>query len=197
MTASTESEALALTRDWLERFVIGLNLCPFAAAPFRARRIAYTTCDATSLAAIYRAFLAALRDLVLADPQVQETALLILTRGLADFDAYLDALGLMEGALDEAGLAGVIQVASFHPDYRFAGAAADDPANYTNRSPLPMFHLIREDGLAAALESYPRPERIPVRNIRRLRELGVGGIRTVLDAAPTAPPGPDDAGLVS
>jgi hypothetical protein len=190
MTVDAETEAVALTRAWLERFVIGLNLCPFAAAPFRAERIAYATCDATSLEAIYRAFLATLHDLLTADPQEQETALLILTQGLTDFDAYLDALGLMEQALDEAGLVGVIQVASFHPNYRFANAAADDPANYTNRSPLPTFHLIREDGLAAALESCPRPELIPARNIQRLRELGVGGIRALLDAAPMAPPRP-------
>jgi len=75
----------------------------------------------------------------------------------------------------------VIQVASFHPDYCFEGVSRDDPANFTNRSPLPMFHLIREAGLAAALESYPDPEMIPERNVRRLREIGVRGIRDLID----------------
>ena len=170
-----------LTRRWLERFVIGLGLCPFAAQPFRLDRIAYLVCDDTALEGIYRAFLGALEALVLADPQEQETALLILSRGLPDFDDYLDGLAVLEQAVDDAGLDGVIQVASFHPDYCFEGVSRDDPANFTNRSPLPMFHLIREEGLAAALESYPDPELIPERNVRRLRELGVRGIRDLID----------------
>jgi hypothetical protein len=88
-------------------------------------------------------------------------------------------LALAEQAVGEAGLTGVIQLASFHPDYRFAGARADDPANFTNRSPYPMFHLIREDRLEAALASYRHPERIPERNVRRLRALGLEGIRAL------------------
>jgi hypothetical protein len=175
--------SVARSRRWIERVVIGLNLCPFAAAPFRAERIAYVTCDAMSLDEIYIAFLETLHDLVLAEPQRKETALLIVTRGLQDFDAYLEALALMERAVIESGLDGVIQVASFHPAYRFDGAPTDDPANYTNRSPLPMFHLIREDGLTAALGSLPRPDRIPQHNVRRLRELGADGIRKLLDTA--------------
>jgi hypothetical protein len=181
MTDAVQARAVDLTRRWLERFVIGLGLCPFAAAPYRLDRIAYPVCDDTSLQNIYDAFLRALEALVLADPQEQETALLILSRGLSDFDDYLDALAVLEQAIEEAGLQGVIQLASFHPDYRFEGAGDDDPANFTNRSPYPMFHLIREDGLAAALESYPEPESIPQRNVRCLRELGIGGIRDLLD----------------
>jgi hypothetical protein len=181
MTDAVQARAVDLTRRWLERFVIGLGLCPFAAAPYRLDRIAYPVCDDTSLQNIYDAFLRALEALVLADPQEQETALLILSRGLSDFDDYLDALAVLEQAIEEAGLDGVIQLASFHPDYRFEGAGDDDPANFTNRSPYPMFHLIREDGLAAALESYPAPESIPQRNVRCLRELGIGGIRDLLD----------------
>jgi hypothetical protein len=181
MTDAVQARAVDLTRRWLERFVIGLGLCPFAAAPYRLDRIAYPVCDDTSLQNIYDAFLRALEALVLADPQEQETALLILSRGLSDFDDYLDALAVLEQAIEEAGLQGVIQLASFHPDYRFEGAEDDDPANFTNRSPYPMFHLIREDGLAAALESYPEPESIPQRNVRCLRELGIGGIRDLLD----------------
>ena len=181
MKVGDERRAVALTRRWLERFVIGLGLCPFAAKPFRLERIAYSVCDATSLEKIYTEFLRALESLVLADPQVQETALLILSRGLSGFDDYLDGLAALEQAISDAGLEGVIQVASFHPDYCFEGVPPDDPANYSNRSPFPMFHLIREAGLAAALESYSEPETIPERNIRCLRQLGVDGIRDLLD----------------
>jgi len=176
-----QGRAIDLTRRWLERIVIGLGLCPFAASPYRTERIAYRVCDDTSLEDIYRSFLGALEALVLADPQDQETALLILSRGLPDFGDYLDGLAMLERAVEDAGLGGVIQVASFHPDYCFEGVSRDDPANFTNRSPLPMFHLIREAGLAAVLESYPDPEMIPERNVRRLREIGVRGIRDLID----------------
>jgi len=180
VTADAAADALAQTRRWLERFVIGLNLCPFAASPYRQGRIAYAVSEAEALEAVYQAFLAALQSLVDAGPHEQETALLILIRGLRAFDDYLEALDLFERAIVEAGLEGRIQIASFHPDYCFAGADADDPANFTNRSPFPMFHLIREDGLAAALESYPQPEQIPTRNISRLRALGLAGIKALL-----------------
>jgi hypothetical protein len=180
MNGVTPDDALAQTRRWLERFVIGLNLCPFAAAPYRQGRIAYAVSDADALEAVYQAFLEALQGLVDADPTERETTLLILTRGLRPFDAYLEALALCEQAIVEAGLEGRIQVASFHPDYVFADAPDGDPANFTNRSPYPMFHLIREDGLAAALEAYPDPAQIPARNIRRLRALGLAGIRRLI-----------------
>ena len=181
MNPAEKAVAIAATRRWLERIVIGLGLCPFAAAPHHAGRIAYSVCEGETHEAMYQAFLETLDGLLAADPQAVETSLLIAPRGLAAFEDYLDMVGLLEQALDEAGLEGVVQIASFHPDYRFAGAPADDPANHSNRSPLPMFHLIREDGLAAALEAYPDPEGIPQRNVERLRALGLDGIRELLD----------------
>lgn len=180
MSADERDHVVAKTQDWLQRFVIGLGLCPFAAAPYRQGRIAYSVCDADSPEGIYEAFLQALEALVLADPAECETALLIVSRGLSAFDDYLDVLSVLEQAVVEAGLEGVIQLASFHPGYCFEGVPEGDPANYTNRSPLPMFHLIREDGLAEALASYPDPEGIPERNVRHLRELGVEGILSIL-----------------
>ena len=180
MNGATAAEPSALTRHWLERFVIGLGLCPFAAAPFGAERITYRVSDAQLPDDIYQAFLVLLYDLFTSDPHDQETALLILDRGLRDFDAYLDMLAVLEQAISEAGAEGMVQIASFHPDYRFDGVPAADPANYTNRSPYPMFHLIREEGLAVALESYPDAESIPARNIERLRQLGIDGIRALL-----------------
>ena len=180
MTGGEAAEVIAATQRWLERFVIGLGLCPFAAAPFQQDRITYAVCDSASPEAIYTAFLKALGDLVLADPSEQETALLILSHGPADFGDYLDRLAEVEQAVVDAGLEGVIQVASFHPEYRFRGAAPDDAANYSNRSPFPMFHLIREEGLAEALTSFHDPEGIPERNIRRLREMGLDRINKLL-----------------
>ena len=183
MTSPGQDAAVEDTRRWLERFVIGLGLCPFAAAPYRLDRIAYAVCEATTVEQIYTAFLKTLEALLLAGPQEQETALLIVNRGLSNFDDYLDALAVLEQAVEEADLQGVVQLASFHPEYRFEGTGSDDPANYSNRSPYPMFHLIREEGLAAALDSFPDPESIPRRNIRCLRELGIAGIRELLEKA--------------
>jgi len=174
------AEVIERTRAWLERFVIGLGLCPFAARPFRLERIGYVVCEAIPLEGVYSVFLQTLEAMVLADPEVEETTLLILSRGLRDFDDYLDALARIEQAVADAGLEDVIQLASFHPDYRFADAPADDPANYSNRSPYPMFHLIRQEGLAEALASYREPETIPERNIRTLRGLGTDRIRAIL-----------------
>ena len=182
MSHPDTATVLRLTRAWLETFVIGLNLCPFAATPYRQGRIAYAVCDGASREAIYRAFLESLNDLILADPRQIETALLIAPQGLDGFEEYLDTLDLLERAVIDVGLDGVIQVASFHPAYRFDDAPMDDLANFTNRSPFPMFHLIREEGLAAALESYPSPESIPQRNIARLRELGVAGIEKLMES---------------
>lgn len=175
-----EQQAIEQTRHWLERIVIGLNLCPFASRPYEAGRVRFMVCDETEQEAIYRAFLGELDSFMQADPDRVETELFILSGGLRDFDDYLDMLAVFDDALLQAGLEGVVQLASFHPDYHFEGAAEDDPANYTNRSPHPMFHLIREAGLEAALANYPNPEQIPERNIARLRELGVEGIRALL-----------------
>ena len=171
----------AATRCWLERFVIGLGLCPFAAEPYREGRVAYRVTTATTDEAVYRDFVETVEDLLSHSPRTQETALLILSRGLSDFEDYLEMLEVLEQALADAGLAGTVQLASFHPDYRFEGVDEDDPANYSNRSPYPMFHLIRERELAAALARYPDPESIPARNVARLRALGVDGIRALLD----------------
>jgi len=177
-----QQRVIGQVHAWLETMVVGLNLCPFAAAPFRGERIRYTVCEAVEPEAIYQAFLGEL-DAFLKLPATQaETGLFILSRGLAAFDDYLDMLAVLEAALAEAGLEGVVQLASFHPEYVFAGSDADDPANYTNRSPYPIFHLIREQELERALAGYPDPEGIPQRNIARLRELGLAELQRRLAA---------------
>lgn len=178
------ADPVELTRRWLEDFVVRLGLCPFAAAPLQGGRVAYRLCGAADAESIYQAFLQALDELLGSDPGDIETTLLIVSAGLGSFDDYLDMLETLQEALAAAGAEGMVQLASFHPDYRFDGVDADDPANYTNRSPLPMFHLIREDGLAAVLESFPDAQGIPARNVALLRRMGLAGIRACLAGEP-------------
>ena len=180
----TDSGAIAATRRWLERVVIGLDLCPFAARPYHGGRIRYTDCAASDPEEIRRALYEEIASLLQREPgsdsSAPQTTLLVLSVGLADFDVYLDVLASAQVDLEDSGLLAHLQLASFHPDYRFSGAPAEDPANYTNRSPYPMFHLIRQDSLGEALAGYPNPEAIPERNIERLRALGLARVRELL-----------------
>ncbi|MCU7850604.1 MAG: DUF1415 domain-containing protein [Candidatus Thiodiazotropha sp. (ex Monitilora ramsayi)] len=168
----SDSPELDAVRCWVEKTVVGLNLCPFAAAPMRGDRIRYQRCLAESPEGIYHELLAEMEALIGLSEATAETSLFVVPRGLADFGEYLDLFATAEAVIPEAGLDGILQLASFHPDYCFDGSLPDDPANYTNRSPYPMFHLIREAPLARALEHYPDPEGIPERNMALLRELG-------------------------
>lgn len=177
----SSDEAVAKTRSWLEGFVIGLGLCPFARAPFVAGQVAMPVCQASDFEALYREVLASIAAFVQADADEQLTSLVLVPEGLDDFDDYLDLLAALDEALIEAGLRGIVQIASFHPAYRFGNAPSDDPANYTNRSPVPMFHLIREDHLAAVLSAYPDPAAIPERNVRKLRSLGTRALCAWVD----------------
>ena len=103
---------------------------------------------------------------------------------LAAFDEYLDVLAACEDALAELDLEAELQIASFHPDYRFAGEAEDDPGQYTNRAPSPLFHLIRQDSITRALAGWPDPEDIPRRNRRRMRTLGLDYLRALSAGEP-------------
>lgn len=166
--ASPEA-ALAETRAWVEGIVIGLDLCPFAGEPWREGRVRLRVSDAETperLAVHLEEELARLdREPVTAI----ETTLLIHPYVLVEFDAYNQFLDVADHLLEELGLVGKIQIASFHPDYRFAGAPVDDPANATNRSPHPMLHLLREESVAVATRSHPDPKGIPARNAEKLR----------------------------
>lgn len=180
---TTPKQALDETRCWVEQVVVALNLCPFAAAPMKGGRIRYVHCAEREAEGIYRTLLTEMERLIGISESQAETCLFVVPQGLEDFDAYLDLFEIAEAAIQEAGLDGILQLASFHPDYCFEGAAYDDPANYTNRSPHPMFHLIREAPLARALENYPNdPEGIPERNVSLLREMGLAVVRERLAA---------------
>lgn len=175
------SKAIEQTRCWVKDVVIGLNLCPFARVPFEAGTIRYQTCEVSNSDAIYAALIEEIAIFAQLPPDQAETALYIVPHGLRDFGDYLDVLEDAQSAIEQAGLDDMLQLASFHPDYCFEGLDADDPANYSNRSPYPMFHLIRQDGLAAALESWPEPESIPERNVALLREMGRESIHHLLE----------------
>jgi uncharacterized protein len=176
MTASDALErAVADTRDWLERAVIGLNLCPFAKPVFAQDRIRFAA-TATHDAAELRAVLEdELRALAAADPGVVETTLLVAPHAFPDFLDFNDFLDEADVALDALGLVGAIQIASFHPRYRFAGTAEDDVTNCTNRAPHPTLHLLREASVERAAAAYREPASIYERNIETMRRLGIEG----------------------
>lgn len=172
------SEIEAATRRWIDRVVVGENLCPFARAVLPRLRIVVS--EARDLEGLLGDITAELQRLVDTSPAVLPTTIVVTPAMLARFHDYLDALALIEAALDATGLVGELQVASFHPSYRFADASADDPANYTNRSPYPMFHLLREAEVSRAVDAHPDPEGIPARNVDRMRALGAAGVRALL-----------------
>ena len=177
---STDPDPIADTRRWLERAVIGLNLCPFAKAVHARDQIRYVLSDADDPRDLLEQLgeeLLLLRD---TPADVVDTTLLIHPQVLQDFLDYNDFLDDADALLAQLGLEGVIQIASFHPHYQFAGTEPDDIGNYTNRSPYPTLHLLREDSVARAVEAFPDPDAIVDRNQRTLAELGHAGGRALL-----------------
>ena len=183
--ADVATTAIADTRRWLERAVIGLNLCPFAKAPHIKGQVHYAVCAGggrRELLALLRAELLALAVL---DTAERETTLLIVPDQFADFLDFNDFLGDAEALLEALELEGVLQVAPFHPRFQFEGTEADDITNATNRSPYPTLHLIREDSIDRAVEAFPEAEAIYEANMQTLRRLGPEGW-AALDVGPSA-----------
>ena len=174
-----ESEAIAFVmRRWVEDLVVGLNLCPFAGRELVRNRVRFVVTEATTeeqLLAALETELALLND----DPAV-ETTLLIHPDVLQDFFDYNQFLDTADQLLVHTELEGVYQVASFHPDYQFAGTAAYDAENFTNRSPYPMLHILREASLARSIAAYPDVEQIPVRNIEQMKNLGCEKLQSLV-----------------
>jgi uncharacterized protein len=168
-------EIVSATRRWLERSVIGLNLCPFAENPYRGDRVRFAVSEQRSAAGLLEDLRSELQTLAAADPKDLETTLLIHPWVLADFIEYNDFLEVCDSVVAELNLEGEIQVASFHPQYQFAETRADDIENYTNRSPYPMLHLLREASVERAVAAVGDSEEIYRRNIRTLRALGHAG----------------------
>jgi uncharacterized protein len=177
----SEDDPVAATRRWLERAVIGLNLCPFARAVHVRNQVRYVLSEATTPQALLLDLTRELEFLDAADPDMVETTLLIHPGVLADFLDYNDFLDDADAAVEALGLEGEIQVASFHPDYVFAGSDPDDVANCSNRSPHPMLHLLREDSVERAVEAHPDPDAIVERNIETLERLGHAGWRRLFE----------------
>ncbi len=172
---SPQNTVIQATEDWLNNVVIGLNLCPFAAKPAKQKQIHFSVSRASSDVALIEDLETELNRLIEhsdnTQPDYIETSLVILENSLSDFDDYNQFLNMTDDILHHHQLEGVFQVASFHPHYQFAGTHPNDRENLTNCSPYPVFHLIREDSLEAALQSYPNPELIPERNIETLAKL--------------------------
>ncbi len=179
----TGPQAIADTRRWLERAVIGLNLCPFAKAPHIKGLIHWAACtEPDDLAWLY-ALEQELQALAEQPRHLRETTLLVLPNTLHDFLDFNDRLADADQCLADLGLEGVIQIASFHPQYQFAGTQPDDITNHTNRSPHPLLHLIREESIDQAVAAYPQPETIFEANMQTLRQLGPEGW-AALDVGP-------------
>jgi len=170
--------AIEQTQQWIETIVVGLNFCPFAKRELRKNAVRFILNESTDIQETLQQLIAECAFLD-ANPE-SETTLLILPNGFEDFLHYLDLTELAEDLLAEQGYEGVYQVASFHPEYCFADADSEDAANYTNRSPYPMLHLLREASLDMAIDNFPGIDLIPETNMQKARSLGTEFFQTML-----------------
>ncbi|MYM98371.1 DUF1415 domain-containing protein [Duganella vulcania] len=166
---------IAETVNWVEQAVIGLNLCPFAKAVHVKKQIRYVVSDADTPEALLAQLLEELEYLAETSPEKVDTTMLIHPNVLADFEDFNEFLDVADAALEDVELDGILQVASFHPDYQFADTHPNDIENYTNRSPYPTLHLLREDSVERAVEAFPEAGEIFEKNIETLRALGHDG----------------------
>ena len=163
-------------RSWIERVVVGLNLCPFATPLVSSNSIRIVVCRSHAVEDIAK-FVVTELDLFSRSSELDiSTSFLVFPDSLGDFADYLAFLNDLDTLLEEMGLRGQIQLASFHPDYLFDGEPIDSLSHFTNRSPYPLIHMLREDMVTRALEAYPSSELIPERNIQTLESLGARGI---------------------
>ena len=172
---SDEAAIVADTVVWLEKAVIGLNLCPFAKAVHVKQQIRYVVSAATTPEQLLQELMDELQNLSDADPAHIDTTLLIHPYVLNDFLDYNEFLDVADAALEDMDLAGELQVASFHPDYQFADTDPNDIGNFTNRAPYPTLHLLREDSIERAVEAFPEASDIFEKNIATLEQLGHEG----------------------
>ena len=170
---------IAATQQWLEKAVIGLNLCPFAKAVHVKNKVRYAVSVASDEEGLREDLCRELDALQAADPEVCETSLLIAPWVLGDFLDFSMFLRQADACVKSCGLRGVMQIASFHPDYQFAESEADDVANYSNRSPYPTLHLLRESSIERAVAAFPDAADIYDNNIATLERLGHAGWRAL------------------
>lgn len=167
------------TEHWIDSLVIGLNLCPFAHAPRRKGLITIVIAEQSDVAECLQAFSEEASRLEMAEEQA--TTLFVLPVGFEQFDDYLDLLALAEALLEDLGYAGVLQIASFHPQYQFEGTELKDVSNWTNRAPYPILHLLKEESVSKAVDAHSDSDAIPENNIRTLDKLGLNGVLSLLD----------------
>lgn len=179
----TDEAVLASTRAWLERAVIGLNLCPFAKAVHTKGQVHMAVSAATSPADVLDDLARELDALVALDAQERDTTLLVVPHCLDQFLDFNAVVARGERMIRKQGLEGVIQLASFHPHYCFADAAEDDVTNFSNRSPYPTLHLLREASIDKAVRAFPDAQAIYGANLETLRKLGPEGW-AALDVGP-------------
>ena len=173
-----DQRIITQTKKWLESVIIAHNYCPFAKREFDKGTIRYRVIHETEFNSLLESVI---QECVWLDQNKEtETTLLILPSNLNNFNLFLDCLVLAEEKLISEGYEGIYQIASFHPDYCFQGAELNDPANFTNRSPYPMFHLLREERVETAIKNYPDADAIPERNIEYARQQGLEKMQALL-----------------
>jgi len=187
--APQDVAVIAATQRWIERAVIGLNLCPFARAPLTSSRVRLRVSQARDIETLAADLHEEAQRLIDTDATAIETTLLIHPHVLGDFLDYNDFLDIADAVLEELDLEGELQIASFHPHYQFADAAPDAVENCTNRSPYPILHLLREASIEQAVASIGDPNAIYQRNIETLRRLGSGGWQALWTESGAAPAG--------
>lgn len=170
--STADQDVVETTRLWLDQMVVGLNLCPFSASVIARDQVHYAVCDATNDDDLKQFYVTELQRLLGTNEHEIATSLLMFTQGLDAFSKYLDVLDWFQQLLEEADLTEHVQLASFHPQYQFEGAAADDLSHFTNRSPYPTIHLLRQDQMSKVLAHVEDPEKIYLDNIETLKKLG-------------------------
>ena len=189
-----EDIVIADTVRWLEKAVIGLNLCPFAKSVHVKGQIHYVVSQATDAEGVSMDLHRELEALAEISPEKRDTTLLILPQALQDFLDFNDFLEIADAMVEELDLGGILQVASFHPLFQFEGTDVDDVTNCTNRAPYPTLHLLREDSIDKAVEAFPEAEMIYERNMKVLEDMGIVGWLDLDVAArcPVTGHGPED-----
>ena len=177
---NSDNLIIVQTAKWISDVVIGCNFCPFAAREIDKGSVVYIVVNSKDLKAVLESLSRAFEQLDI-DTKI-ETILLIIPKGFQSFSAYLQLLALSESFLQKEGYEGIYQVASFHPEYLFANALYNDPSNYTNRSPYPMLHLLREQSVSHAIENFPGTENIPEKNIKFTKAKGLLHMQNLLKA---------------
>jgi uncharacterized protein len=181
MNTLQQSETITAVKQWLEVAVIGLNLCPFAKAVHVKDQIRYVVSEATNIDALADDLVRELEALAEASAEKTDTTLLILPNVLQDFLDFNDFLDVADGIVEELELDGILQVAPFHPQFQFEGTEPDDITNYTNRSPFPILHLLREDSVTRAVGASPDEMHIAENNMETLRKLGHAGWKALFE----------------